>query len=202
MRVRDWLVKAHLALYGVIHRAELDALDEEDLSDDPEYQEFAREMERSWPPPIPEFEPRRTAVFTFLESRSRIHWYNLGSYRWKIRTDALWLLEHGYDCIVVNYGSHYGLLALEELLRLRGMGADFRLLCGKVMGEHWRLPTTREGWQELCMTCACDRNFGMHSLPEFQALVYHRVSAFSGERNFLLSKEWIPPWLLENWGRA
>lgn len=191
-----------MALYGVIHRAELDALDEEDLSGNPEYQEFALELERSWPPPIPEFEPRRTAVFAFLERRSRIHWYNLGYYRWKIRSDALWLLEHGYYCFVVNYGSRYGLLALEELHRLRKTGVDFRLFCGKVLGEHWRLSTKREGWHELCMVCACDHNFGMRLLPEYQERVYQRASAFSGERHFLFSKEWLPQWLLENWSRA
>lgn len=202
MRVRDWFIRAHLALYGAAHRAELERLEREDLSDDPEYQAFARELESSWPPPVPEFEPRRTAVFTFLEQRSRMHWYNLWSYRRKIRTDALWLLEHGYTCFVVNYGSRYGLLALEELHRLREAGVEFRLICGKVLGQRWRLSTKREGWHELCMVCACDHNFGMRLLPEYQELVYHRVSAFSGERHFLLSREWIPQWLLENWERT
>ena len=66
MRIRDWLVGAHLWLYGVLHRAELERLEEESdaLEEDPECQMFLEEVEASWPPPIPEFEPRRTAVFT------------------------------------------------------------------------------------------------------------------------------------------
>lgn len=202
MRVRDWFIKTHLALYGVIHRAELDAMEKEDLSGDPEYQEFAMALEHSWPPPIPEFEPRRTAVFTLLEQRSRIRWYNLNLYRRRIRRNALWLLEHGYFCFVVNYGSRYGMLALEELLALRELGVEFRLLCGKVFGDRWRLSTKREGWRELCMVFSCDHNFGMHHLEDYQEKVYHRVSAFAGEQHLLFSKQWIPRWLLENWGMA
>lgn len=190
--------------YGVLHRAELDQLEAESdaLEEDPEYRAFARKLEESWPPPIPEFEPRRTAVFTAVGQQSAIHWYNLRHYRWKIHRDAFWLLEHGYHCFVVNYGSRYGLLALEELLRLRRQGADFRLYCGKVLGERWRLSTKREGWRELCMTCSCDHNFGMHDASEYRAGVYQKASAFSVERHFLLSKEHLPWWLFENWERA
>lgn len=204
MRVRDWLIWAHLALYGFLHRAELERLEEEGdcLEEEPEGQAFLRELESSWPPPIPDFEPRRTAVFAAAVQRSSIRWYNLFYYRWRIRRDAFWLLEHGYYSFVVNYGSRYGLLALEELVRLREQGVEFRLICGKVFGERWRLSTKREGWKELCMVFSCDQNFGMHDPQEYRRGVYSRVSAFSLERHFLLSKRWIPQWLFENWERA
>lgn len=204
LRVRDWLIGAHLWLYGVLHRAELERLDAESeaLEEDPECQAFVRELEDSWPPPIPEFDPRRTAVFTAAGKRSAMRWYNLFYYRLHIRRDAFWLLEHGYHSLVVDYGSRYGMLALEELVRLREQGAAFRLYCGKVFGERWRLSTKREGWKELCLVFSCDHNFGMHDPETFRRGVYRRVSAFSLERYFLLSKQWIPPWLFESWERA
>lgn len=198
------MIIAYQWLYGVLHRAELERLEEESdaLEEDPACQTFLEEVEASWPPPIPEFEPRRTAVFTAAGRPSAMRWYNLWYYRWKVREDFFWLLDHGYHSFVVNYGSRYGLLALEELLRLREQGEDFHLYCGKVFGERWRLSTKREGWRELCMTCSCDCNFGMRDLVEYSCGVYRRVSAFSLERYFLLSRKHIPQWLFENWERA
>lgn len=204
LRVRDWLIRAHLWLYGVLHRAELERLEaeSEEFEETPECQAFVRELEATWPPPIPEFEPRRTAVFTSAGQRSAMRWYNLFYYRLHIRRDAFWLLEHGYYSLVVDYGSRYGMLALEELVRLREQGVEFHLYCGKVFGERWSLSTKREGWEELCLVFSCDHNFGMHDPETFRRGVYRRVSAFSLERFFLLSKQWIPPWLFESWERA
>lgn len=198
------MIMAYRWAYGVLHRAELERLeaDSDALEEDPECQAFLQELEESWPPPIPDFEPRRTAVFTSLHSRSAIRWYSLRFYRRKIRRDAFWLLGHGYHSFVVNYGSRYGLLALEELLQLREQGGSFRLYCGRVLGEQWRLSTRREGWKELCMACSCDFNFGLRTPVEYQAGVYQKASAFSLERRLLLSKEHLPWWLFENWERV
>jgi hypothetical protein len=71
-------------------------------------------------PTIPEFNPNETVLFTsiYSNSESKSHSFDISLYKDKIQRDCLWLLNRGYNIFVSSYGNTYGMVTMEELLRV------------------------------------------------------------------------------------
>lgn len=138
------------------------------------------------PHALPVFEPRETAIFGIHETCSSIRFYNIKRYRKKVRKDAAWLLMHGYCNMIADYSSHYGFIALEELLSLRREHRGFRVFSVKIMGLNWRLSTWKEFIHEIYLTLECDQDLGLRTVDEYTEKLCGAASAFSTERGLVV----------------
>lgn len=106
--------------------------------DDPEYQDWNKELDERYKESyrIPLFSPANTALFMTLDpNNSKINYFNEFYYRWKIRRACLRLLKQGYSTFIVNAGTQYGMLAMEELLEMKKSGYEYTLYRGTIFGE-------------------------------------------------------------------
>lgn len=156
---------------------------------------LTQELQTIEAPKIPDFNPRRTALFTTTTAHSKLHFYNLPKYRYKIQRDCQWVLEHGYTDLIVNYGNAYGMLALEELLKLQKQGFSFKIYCGKVFGE--RRSLLHNGLKEVFMVASSDLRFGMHIAYIYITQVVFNVSVISSERSLFYSHRKVPKSMID-----
>ena len=146
---------------------------------------------------IPDFNPRRTALFTSIYPQTRLYFHMIPYYKNKIRNELFWLLDHGYTELIVSYGNAYGMFAMRELIRYRNKGLNFNLFSSKVFGERNHLPY--KGKRELELVLACDEWLGLHYINIFIAQIIHKVSIISFEDALAYSHQKVPRSLAEHY---
>lgn len=141
------------------------------------------------------FDPRRTALFTSFENQTCINCFNEKKYRCKIALDAMWLLTHGYQNLIVDYGTDYGHLAMRLLLNLQET-RDFAIFALRKRG---RMTVRKRDWNQYQpLFLYADHVYGFCDSEEYQEMI-GRVSAVSSTKKLLLARRWIPQWLYCEW---
>lgn len=138
----------------------------------------------------PSLTPERTALFSTYAGDSTINIFDEFLYCRKIRHDCKLLLKIGYDVFVVNRSNQYGMLAMQELLRMKRKRFDFRICCTNVSGEHNSL--LLDSVQRLVLMLECDENYPTLFPDEFIHYVIRCVTAISTEENLFFSHRKIP----------
>lgn len=100
--------------------AQADLVPPEDVE---ELERTIREHEENEPTLIPE---KTMLVFSRPEER-KCNALTVGTYRNKVHTAIEWARRNGVNTFLADYCTPLGLLALEELLKLREAGADLRV---------------------------------------------------------------------------
>lgn len=114
------------------YRQEMEAQVSEfdDMEDSEELQQLAKELEAEYEEYInsePVLVPQTTILFTSGRHSRRCNFLTASRYRTYIRQSCTWAQEHGITTFIADYTTPFGLLALEILLDLRNIGANFTL---------------------------------------------------------------------------
>ncbi len=150
----------------------------------------------------PALEPRRTMLF-ISGRRRRCNFLNAWWYRRAILRNYHWGKQRGFTEYVADPYSPFGLLAMETLGRLKRSGEKLLLYsvhsCHVGQRRSYRLiPET--GLEVLFLENAvCDYIYRQLIPEEVPEAVFTNVGAFCTEGGILISKRWIPAWLLAAW---
>lgn len=139
---------------------------------------------------MPSLIPNHTALFSTYAGDSPINIFDEFFFCRKIRHDCKLLLKIGYDVFVVNRSNQYGVTAMQELLRMKREGFDFKVYCTNVSGEHHSL--LLDPVQRMLLMSECDENYRTLFANEFLHYVIRRVTAISTEENLFFSDRMIP----------
>ena len=93
-------------------------------------------------------------------------------------------MGHGFTTFLVDYGTPFGLLALEVLSELRGTGAKFSLYAARSvhMGQRKSYHLHRESDVSLIPLIAqCDYNYTQFSLVQTILQIYLKLDYFCTE---------------------
>ena len=150
----------------------------------------------------PALEPRRTMLF-ISGRRRRCNFLNAWWYRRAILRNYHWGKQRGFTEYVADPYSPFGLLAMETLGRLKRSGEKLLLYsvhsCHVGQRRSYRLiPET--GLEVLFLeNTVCDYIYRQLIPEEVPEAVFTNVGAFCTEGGILISKRWIPAWLLAAW---
>ena len=135
--------------------------------------------------------------------RRRCNFLNAWWYRRAILRNYHWGKQRGFTEYVADPYSPFGLLAMETLGRLKRSGEKLLLYsvhsCHVGQRRSYRLiPET--GLEVLFLENAvCDYIYRQLIPEEVPEEVFTNVGAFCTEGGILISKRWIPAWLLAAW---
>jgi len=163
------------------------------LENDPIHQEIMKETDEYIEElsRIPLFYPENTALFMTLDpDNSSINHFTEFYYRRKSRLACRHLLERGYTTFIVNAGTQYGMIAMEELLQMKKAGYSFQLYRGTVSGE--RRSLLQNILHEAFMSTACDKNFQVYHPLEYVEHIVRQVSAICTEKGVLTTNQNVP----------
>lgn len=125
---------------------------------------------------IPEFCSCRTAIFVSYFSKKP--WPFLSAwYRITTHINAAALLNHGYDTLIVDYGSAFGRHALHELISIKRQ-RNYTLIAVKIIGEQNHYSDRMEEIRELA---ACDYSLGLIGKYDFLTKLVTHSSAIVHE---------------------
>lgn len=157
-----------------------------EMDEDPALAELTRQMEREHQEHLaarPCLEPQRTVLFY-----SRWDWVcnplTVPYFRGAIRRAARWLTERGFTTFVADYGTAFGLLAMETLLELRETGYPFSLYAARStsMGrrQSWRLFREAD-WELIPLISKCDYHYSQLSPVQTLLELYSTADCFCTE---------------------
>lgn len=123
---------------------------------------------------IPLFCKKRTALYVSFSTRKPGRcirsWYRISA-----RISAVTLLNRGYDTIIVDYGTPFGITALYELLSMRRRhDYNFTLVAVKIVGEGNYFTDRKKEIKELA---ACDKTLGLIGKSDFLSTCVSHSSA-------------------------
>ena len=157
-----------------------------EIEHDPDLILLTQEMEQEYQAHIagePCLDPQRAILF-----HSRHSWIcnflTAPYFRRAIRCSFQWAVEHGFTTFLVDYGTPFGLLALEVLLELRGTGVKFSLYAARSvhMGQRKSYRLHRESDVSLIPLIAqCDYNYTQFSLVQTILQIYLKLDYFCTE---------------------
>lgn len=111
---------------------------------------------------IPEFCKNSTALFiSYITKKSSPvikAWHRISA-----RMNATTLLHRGYDTLIVDYGSDFGKIALQELISIR-QHCQYTLIAVKIAGEKNFYSNRLE---EIEALAACDLSLGLIGKSDF-----------------------------------
>lgn len=140
---------------------------------------------------VPELNPACTALFNTPANDSIINCFNEPKFCRKIRRDCKLLLQIGYDVFVINRNNNYGFLAMQEMLRMKQEGFEFKLYCCGVYSEHNTL-LNNTAIQKLYQMHVCDEYYRTLFPHEFINHVIRCVTVISTESSLFYSHKKIP----------
>ena len=157
-----------------------------EIEHDPDLILLTQEMEQEYQAHIagePCLDPQRAILF-----HSRHSWIcnflTAPYFRRAIRRSFQWAVEHGFTTFLVDYGTPFGLLALEVLLELRGTGVKFSLYAARSvhMGQRKSYRLHRESDVSLIPLIAqCDYNYTQFSPAQTIFQIYLKLDFFCTE---------------------
>ena len=157
-----------------------------EIEHDPDLILLTQEMEQEYQAHIagePCLDPQRAILF-----HSRHSWIcnflTAPYFRRAIRCSFQWAVEHGFTTFLVDYGTPFGLLALEVLLELRGTGVKFSLYAARSvhMGQRKSYRLHQESDVSLIPLIAqCDYNYTQFSPAQTIFQIYLKLDYFCTE---------------------
>lgn len=157
-----------------------------EIEHDPDLILLTQRMEQEYRAHIagePCLDPQRAILF-----HSRHSWIcnflTAPYFRRAIRRSFQWAVEHGFTTFLVDYGTPFGLLALEVFSELRGTGVKFSLYAVRSvhMGQRKSYRLHRESDVSLIPLIAqCDYNYTQFSPAQTIFRVYLKLDYFCTE---------------------
>lgn len=139
---------------------------------------------------IPEFDSLSTAIY--LSCIQEKPWPILSAWhRMLTHLSASILLNHGYDTLIVDYGSSFGKQALRELISIK-QHRNYTLIAVKIIGEPNHYSDRIEEIRDLS---ACDYNLLIGKSDFLSTLVTHS-NAIINEHTIQYHRSHIPRRLL------
>ena len=157
-----------------------------EMEHDPELLLLTRRMEQEYQACTaggPRLDPERTLLF-----HSRHSWIcnflTAPYFRRAIRCSFQWAVEHGFTTFLVDYGTPFGLLALETLSGIRVSNKSIRLYAVRSvhMGQRKSYRLHRERDISLIpLLSACDYNYTQFSPIQVISQIYLKLNYFCTE---------------------
>ena len=151
----------------------------------------------------PVLDPEKTML---IQSRPEEHGCNaftVGSYRDKLFIAIEFARKNGIDTFLADYSTPFGLLALEELVKLREAGENFRVYAVKsnYITQRRTYRIIRETPIEMAFL-PVRADYTYHELPEYMLrFVLPMAGVQCSERGFWYSSEKLPPEKQMMWGK-
>jgi len=125
---------------------------------------------------LPELDKAKTAVFTSERSGVLCPFFDESGLQVKVAEEFSQLTGLGYDTMIVNTGTQYGMLALRVLSALKKK-TPFRLIRSKVRGEFLEEPNLHTA----ALMSHCDSYVYADSADHYDEIILSRSSYVSNE---------------------
>lgn len=139
---------------------------------------------------VPHLPKHKSALFTSFIGVTSVNYINEEIYRMRVRRDCNILISMGYTDFFVSYGTNYGLIAMQEMLRMKKEGYDITVHAGKLYGEYDTL--LYNNIETISFRCKCDYTYTYFYPPDFINNVLLNVSAISTEDHLIETNGKIP----------